>query len=341
MTVRKRPNKRLCIVCHANKVTTGSRSGVCRSCFIGIRRAEGRTLNAEELIEYAKGNRRLKTFLDVGMSARRWCEPPSLVRGNTMLISDLHVPKHCSVTLSRMMDVAEELGIRQLVVGGDLIDFENISRYRPGEPQSHPIESIQAATMVLMSLTDQFDIIWVIKGNHDDRLQRMIEAAYIGRDRFAQYLADLTQSDLEAHAFRERFIVVMEAWTRKLSEKLAKKVRWLAVPEIEIEGPEGYPPYRFVHPAIYSRNAPQAERRLWQRYVQPIIGTHGHIWGMSIAPNGIHPVIQIGCATDPDKHVYLSERITDHPKWVRGFASIVDGVIQCHVMNPYLMSEEN
>jgi len=108
---------------------------------------------------------------------------------------------------------------------------------------------------------------------------------------------------------------------------------------IRLRGPKGHEDWLFVHPAIYSRHAPHTERRLWQRYTCPIIGSHGHLFGASVAPNGKHAIVQLGCMTDPEKHVYLMDRVTDHPAWVQGFGALIGGRIRLFVRNPYYWND--
>lgn len=332
----------LCSRCRSVEVSKGSRTGICRNCYYELRKIYGKAVLTKEEISQGILNDDtdpvLKALLSNVPPSRFWSEPPDVVKGPVAVISDLHVPKHDSLLISRMCAVARRDKISQLIIGGDLIDFEEISRHRKtGDRQYSAVESLTLTMRLLHVLSSTFDRIWVIKGNHDDRLQRLIETVSEKRTALEVLLDSLSPNDSTSSLpFRDRFCRMLEFWRKKVVPDMKARVKWLPVPEILVEGPPNELPYRLVHPMIYSRNAPQAERRLWRRYVQPILGTHGHIWGMSISDNGRHPIIQIGCGTTADRHYYLSERITDHPVWVRGFATIIDGVIRTYVDNPYL-----
>ncbi|RMF24475.1 MAG: metallophosphoesterase [Deltaproteobacteria bacterium] len=333
----------VCPVCRKNRITTGSRTGICGKCYQRLRKEIGgrptkdrirRYLDEKALTPFRHAAEVLKEIAD---SARYWDKPPKVVASDCVVVSDLHIPKHDAELLSRMCRVARRDGLRTLIIAGDLIDFGSISRHRAGLSSMQAVENLANSIRALEALAATFETIHVIKGNHDDRLQRLIERAVQERGRPAAVLAELEIEDLEALAYRERYLAVLERWTRKIAPEIKRKVRWYAIPKIAVAGPKGFAPYLVVHPAIYSRHAPMAEKRLWARYTQPIIGTHGHLWGMSVSPSGEHPVVQIGCATIPEKHYYLSERITDHPRWVRGFATIRRGVLRCYVDLPYLV----
>lgn len=336
MRRKKDTTGRKCRICGDRYVTTGSRSGVCGVCYRATKKKVGKTsISADALRAAAAEAERVsgRVVCDVPT----WDAPPALVADDCVVCSDIHVPRHVETMIERMTAVAQRDGLRTLVIGGDLIDFEEISRHRKaGAKGITARDSIIASMQLLDDLCETFDTIHVIKGNHDDRLQRTIEAAIEGRSQAQWALADIEGEQAEALTYRARYVAIMEEWARKAGDRVRERVRWYPVPRIEIAGPAGQKPYLLVHPSIYSRLAPQAERRIWTRYVQPIIGTHGHLAGLSLSPNGEHPVLQIGCMTDPSKHLYLSENVTDHPQWVNCFATIRSGVLRMYVDNPYL-----
>ena len=304
----------------------------CLECYKAARRLAGKSRLTHDELREVLG----KSIAEYADQSTRTVARQRIqsVSGDTMVCSDLHVPFHDPQMVDRLVGVAKKHGITQLVVGGDLIGFETISKYRSASARAPGVlESLILAMDLLGVLASQFVKIYVIRGNHDDRLQKVIERAVKARTTDQRILADLKQDDFEALPFRQQLVGVLERWAAQYD--LADVVVWSEEPMIRVAGPPGMDPWIVVHPAIYSRHAPQAEKRLWQRYTCSIIGSHGHIFGASVSPNGRHAVVQLGCMTDPSRHVYLMDRVTDHPAWVRGFGMIRGGRLRCYVDNPY------
>jgi predicted phosphodiesterase len=260
-----------------------------------------------------------------------------LLTGDWMVMSDSHVPLHDSRAMRAIVKAGKQLRLTNLLIAGDLMDFEEISAFRQASPNAvSPAETILAALRVLDGFSQQFSRIIVLKGNHDDRLQRLMESAVAGRNKFQFLLASLEKEELEALDYNHRYVTVLERWVADKAPRLTKLVKWSPLPQAFIAGPAGMKPWRVTHPKSYSRLAPQTERRLWQVYTQPVIGTHGHLFGMSISPNGEHPVVQIGHTSRREAVRYLAEQITDHPVWTQAFCAILKGRMKVWVNNPYL-----
>lgn len=260
------------------------------------------------------------------------------IKGNCVVVSDIHYPAHNDEVISKVLAAGRRHKLKVLVIGGDYFDWDGISRHRKMGGLDEKVPDVMKGGMALLAkLCRWFDKVYIIKGNHDDRLQRLIEAAIEGRNGAQRILAILEDPEqaFEGLEYRHRFVKVMQTWTKHCQPNIASKVVWLPGPVIEIEGPKGMEPYRLTHPSIYSKNAPNAERQLWGTHVQPILGTHGHIFGVSVAPNGLHPILQFGCATDNYKHMYLYESDTAHPKWVQGFCVVIGGQVKTYTKNPY------
>lgn len=262
------------------------------------------------------------------------------VKGNCVVVSDVHYPHHNDEVIEKVLAAGRRHKLKTLVIGGDYFDWDGISRHRKIKEFDSKIPEIMAGGMKLLAdLCKWFEKVYIIKGNHDDRLQRLLETAIEGLNGPQKILMVLQdpKKEFEGLDYRHRFVKIMKVWTKHCEPKIANKVVWLPGPVIEIAGPKGLDPYRLTHPSIYSKNAPQAERMLWSANVQPILGTHGHIFGVSIAPNGLHPILQFGCATDNFKHLYLYESDTAHPRWVQGFCVIVEGRVKTYTNNPYFL----
>jgi predicted phosphodiesterase len=277
---------------------------------------------------------------DWGESKEDYREDQITIEGNAVVISDVHIPRHCPKTLTRAMKIGKIHGLKRLVIAGDLIDFNMISRHpSEGGPQLSPAEAIVLALRVLKKLSAWFGEIVILKGNHDERLQKLVMrvADKRSKDVEERILADLAEDDVEREKHRIRYVLILRSMLEKEVPELKYKVRFLPAPMCYLRGPRpDLPPWRVTHPRSYSRHAPTVEKKLALKFDQPVLGTHGHIFGTSITPNGKYPVCQFGCSTKPESHLYLFENETDHPKWVNGVAVIQEGRLTTYTDNPYL-----
>lgn len=336
--VNKRQLVGACSRC-GTPVTVGSRTGLCRGCYVAFRSAAGRkvppTAAKLELMAKAELMAAGERFARAAGAAVNYATATPELSGDWVVVSDVHVPRHSERTCCAVVAAGQRFGVRQLLVAGDLMDFEEISSHRHmGTEGVSAVRSLTLAFEVLHGFAVQFDRIVVIKGNHDDRLQRLIEAAVEGRSRAQAILDSIERQDVADLPYRERYVEVLRRQLERHAPDLVGRVEWLGCPSVEIVLGGGEK-LRVTHPALYNRKAPEAERRLAVKYEQSILGTHGHVWGASVAPNGRHLVAQFGCATDDWKHGYLFEKETDHPKWCRGFAVVQEGRVRLIADNPF------
>lgn len=259
------------------------------------------------------------------------------VPGDCMVVSDVHVPHHDPHLLDQLVGVAQAHGIRRLVVGGDFLDWPEISRYPKEHHGGNAVTALQGAVRVLAVLAEQFTGgIWAIKGNHELRAERLIAAAVEGRGFLAAVLADFEQDDVEALDFRSRYVNILDRWTRKIAPAAAGVIHWRPEAEILIAGPHGEKPWRVVHQRNGSRRPPYEALNHWQRWTQPIICTHTHLHGYAIAPDGRTPIVQLGMATREEWHAYAWKEPTGYPRWVQCFGMIRGGRLTLYPGTPYM-----
>jgi len=350
MTAKRNQDTGSCLGC-AGPVTSGSRTGVCGECYnLARRELHASRLTASEIHgwleaqEQAVPNASSDSFssshayhpIDWKQSSENYCYEYKTY-SDSLVLSDVHAPRHDALLLTRAMKVAKTAGIKRLIIAGDLLDFDQISRHpKQGGKMLSAAEAIAVGVKILDQLTGWFDEIIVLKGNHDARLQTLVERAAENRSEAAKTLALLAPGD-EQLEHRQRYIKILSNWITNLAPRTAPKVKFLAQPVCFLFGPPGLPHWRVTHPRAYSRHAPTVEKKLSIKFDQPVLGTHGHIFGLSITPNGKYPVCQFGCSTRPEAHYYLFENETDHPKWVQGFCTVISGRLKLYTNNPYLI----
>jgi hypothetical protein len=264
------------------------------------------------------------------------------VDGDCLISSDDHVHKHSPAKLERVCRVAVVNRIRTLVLAGDFVDFEELSSHRrsAGKVVSAG-QSIGAAAAVLNALAAVFDRIVWIRGNHEDRLMRLIEAAVATRSPAQALLLDLEFDELEALDFRARYQMLLERWLAKYAPEAAPKVEVSAHAVARIAGPSGLPEWAVLHQKNGSRRPPYEGLNFWQKLGCPVLMTHTHLFGMTLAPNGLHPIVQIGCGTEERNQHYPGLAPTGYPNWVLGFAMIRNGRLSLFPDNPYLTDWED
>jgi predicted phosphodiesterase len=275
---------------------------------------------------------------DLAVRATDYTEEIPYVTGNAVWVSDVHVPYHDPRICEYVRRVGVARDIPSLVVLGDLLDNDSISSYSHEAARCRPLAAdLQACMEVLLGWAQAYEHIWVVQGNHDDRLQRLIEKAASSRTGFQRLLESLSEDhdEIEAMPYRQRYARTLTEFMERAAPDLRGRVTWLTVPLIEIEGPPDGKPILAVHQATYSRNAPQEARKLWERHVQTIITSHTHHSGMMVAPDGEHLLVNAGCATHERHHRYLHERVRGGPAWSRGFGAVVDGRVELYLDNPY------
>lgn len=326
--------RRPCVAGCGRTASSSSESGLCRTCQLQLRREAAIAGNASHLTvdDYRRliAERAPPTTEDWGSVER--------VRGDCIVAADIHAPHHDPAYLAEIYAVARREQIRQLVIGGDFLDFAEISRFPRDQRAPDVRASLTTAVRVLGELVRVFPSgIWVIKGNHELRLERLIDQAVQGRGWQAGVLADLEHPDTEVLPYRQRYVSVLEDWTRRNAPAAAKVVHWLPQAEIEIDGPPGQRPWRLIHQRNGSRNPTMEGLHHWQRWCQPIICTHTHLSGQRLAPDGRTPIVQLGMGTVEEWHSYAWREPNGYPRWVQGFAVIRNGRMRLHVRSPYLL----
>lgn len=340
----------------SNPISDGSRTGFCVACYNALRRIIGDGNPTKEQLELAASHtpqepcplggvvdetdpieKAEATFRSFESDEDYEQEIP-LVAGDTMLAGDLHLNRHDSRLVGYLMKVGYNSFISQLVLGGDTNDFTTISRHRKSAAKQESItEQLLWKLKTLLALTEVFDKIWEIPGNHDDRILRMLEGFAEGNARVVDFFLELFMKTGDGKKpYRYRMVSMLESWCAEHAPKLLNHVTFGTLPIIDIEGPAGQAPYRVFHPALYSRLMPNAERKLWPVHQRAILGFHGHGFGIAVAPNGVEICAQVPAMTEARKHDYLYTQPKDFPRWVKGFARIQNGIFTPFVDNPYL-----
>lgn len=124
--------------------------------------------------------------------------------------SDFHVPNHRKEPIEAMLEYAKQNNIRQLIIGGDLLDNTPFTRWlhEPVNPHDVP-RWFDMAKELLMLLKQHFDEIYFIEGNHDFWFKRylMEKAEMLFHDKYFRLEERLGLNDIGIKFIDQRYLV--------------------------------------------------------------------------------------------------------------------------------------
>jgi predicted phosphodiesterase len=253
-----------------------------------------------------------------------WTDHPQIY-GDTLILNDIHLPFVDIGLLEKALRVARLLNIKQLVILGDLIDFESVAKFDFGGEQYTLMEELHIARDYFKEFEKQFDRIVFIRGNHDERaiktlkkIKHILETSLKATEYSAyQAILGIDVSDTPWHQYKRFFE--------------SDKVEVSNHAKCEFEGK-----YIGLHPSNYSRNPPTVEKAFAHKYHKHIIGTHAHTSALGFDTSGDYICIQLGGLVDSDLVFYKNMRETTHPEWVPAFGWIKNKKLGYYIQHPDL-----
>jgi len=213
-----------------------------------------------------------------------------------LVICDPHSPYYSEYWLNRSLAIADSIGVKDCIIAGDLVDFDFIKSW-PNDriEEQSTFDSERRATEKLFQAFDYFDDITLIKGNHENRVNRATDGKIQAR-----------------HLFE---IIGKEVWEKKFAYSVYDKLfigdKWMV-----------------VHPRSYSQISASVAVRLAEKYYRNILNAHGHFFALRYDRSGEYMALDLGGLFDPEKIGYINLKTTTHPTWNPGFAVVrADGTI--------------
>jgi len=246
-------------------------------------------------------------------------EPIPKEWGSAVILSDPHIPWHNPDVILDMCETAVLLKIKKLIIPGDLIHADTISKYVGVGKTVSVTSELQSTARVLRALEEVFDSIVIIPGNHDQRLERMIAGLRDTKD--GRKGLDMVAALLGAGGFDDAEDVSLRYLRHFLH---SPKVTWHPLPQMELNGT-----WLLQHPGSVSRIAPQNERAFVRKHRKSVIQGHSHLWGLGFDESGTDVAFNCGHAADDKKWRYVREKPSSFPASVHGY-----GVIYCTKDNP-------
>lgn len=189
------------------------------------------------------------TFDDILARYREWIgwkgtpsKPPASTPDGEYLdgviVSDIHAPFHDEQAFANFL--VQTKGLKLCILGGDGPDFHNYSKYIKYGQHFNIVDEHKAFMAVLAMLSENFEEVIMIPGNHDDRT----------RKKYASLLPpDLYQALLDIHGPK----------TFDFAELMAEQFENIIIPTMPTHG---FAEYRFIyqfydiivgHPSLFSK----------------------------------------------------------------------------------------
>jgi hypothetical protein len=232
----------------------------------------------------------------------RYNRPWTLPEGKGWMITgDWHAPYTDWLMVARMVNVARRLGIPNLLIVGDLFNFDSASSHPAIVRGSAVEDDVEAARFALRLCLETFEQVYISSGNHDLWLARSMATKFSGVG-LADLLLHLCDGD-----------------------KYPDRVHWSIYSHALVHS-ERSGVWRCSHPRNYARNRSATAATLSAKYECHTITHHEHHLNKGVSLNGRYTCVSNGCLVDAEKLAYV--RLVDNtmPEMVTGFASLQNGV---------------
>ena len=226
--------------------------------------------------------------------------------------TDLHTPHHHEKTVARLVQIATSQDVRTLVIGGDFFDFASASTKHPKTvPMASVQQTLTSGGKLLGFLARYFERIYLVLGNHDQRLAKLVNEA----DFTFRSVVSAAMGEAPDAPWQDCKVVVSD------------------YPHMLV-GPEDTG-YVVGHPAKYSDAASSKHLGLVaMKHQRHVLGAHTHLLNRALSPCGKFHVIDPGHCCDVAEigyHAY-SEGFSTFKTWTNGFVYIENG-------QPFVLSD--
>lgn len=217
---------------------------------------------------------------------------PLEAEGDTLVLGDPHCPFHDAEWVNRVSALALRYHVRQVALIGDLIDWTAFSRYgrRSGVEAE---DEIRAAKQFVTTLAANFERVYYLPGNHEDRLPHATNNA-LTLERIAQW------------------------WVTRPNVLTTRK-KWMLLHS-------GGETFRLTHPKNYSRMPGANAIRLCSKYLCHIIASHDHQVAVTRDVSNTFWGVDTGMCAAPRLLDYIEEESSNNPQMVQGACLVMGSV---------------
>jgi len=218
-----------------------------------------------------------------------------------VVIGDVHLPTTDFAFVETMLEIAQRMGIKRLLIGGDLVNADAYSRFEHLVSPPTFAEERAVAVRFMSRVSEVFDEIVLLRGNHEDRILKRnggnISAGVLG--------------------------VLFSSARGKL------KMTPYAYATVHSGGHV----WRVTHQKNYAQIPGRVAEWLSQKYDCNIISFHQHHVGVHMSSNGKWVLVDGGGLFDDTKMAYVQLTDSTAPRMAQGFVVLEDGT--AHLITPY------
>ena len=222
------------------------------------------------------------------------------LEGNWLVIGDTHFPFEDTDLLKRAVSDAKALGIRNMLVAGDIVQGDNASHWpKDVAVYSQDLEMERVAEWAVW-FCSQFDLVMWFPGNHDRWHVRHADGLATFRGEVWSWLRHVDQRDIENLMLSEYDRVTLtsgdEDWT-------------------------------IAHQRKYAKMPGSVAQKMINSFRTNVIVPHQHYSGVYTDENGFNVGIDIGGMFIAEAFHYANmNTVPGQRKMSRGWATVVDGV---------------
>jgi len=213
-----------------------------------------------------------------------------LISGNPILVvGDVHCPMQCPWWTDKALETAEKFEAKTIIINGDLIDANQISRHMGLEFRRRATleDDMDAAEQFMRLMCNEFEQVYYTLGNHTARM-----ISRFSGELSIQRLLKMIYDNPKIHT------------TQKTWMKVNQNTRVL-------------------HPRSYSQIRGKLTADLCQLYQQNIVTSHHHHSAMSYSKDAKWQAMEIGCLADVEKFSYVQDQMGNYPQMMNGFGIIM------------------
>lgn len=217
------------------------------------------------------------------------------LEGDCLIINDVHIPATDWEFADLAVQIAEQHlpEPRTLIIAGDLINGDALSRWDDLVLCTPLYQELDYAEAFLNKLSDYFDTIYFIRGNHEDRLLKSLRGQ-LHADQFRRMIADNARVQFSMYSY----LTVVS----------------------------GGVAYRVTHQVNYSQNALTVAKKLAGKFSSNIISAHQHHSAVGRDPSNSFTVIDSGGLHNSDLMAYVKLDDSTAPVMTQGFVLLKNGV---------------
>lgn len=180
---------------------------------LAIRRIEGKAGKDKSMTTHPHPPRPLNPYnIEIPAPDEEDIKPYVLPKSfnNFIFASDFHVPNHRIEPIQAMLRYAKENNIKQLMIGGDLLDNTPFTRWTHEPINPHDVPRwFDMAKNLLIEFKKCFDEVYFIEGNHDFWYKRwlMQKAELLFHDPYYKLEERLGLNEIGVKFIDQRYLV--------------------------------------------------------------------------------------------------------------------------------------